>query len=598
MNTTAMATDLTRLDFKPDSRRSPWESDDSHRQVRVLAFNIALFVCVPVYVAVYLAIGGFVSAYIVGAAGVLILGNLWMLRSGYPAMLCGHVLTAIGWITYTSLACMNGGHNSPPEMWYVTIPVFAIILTTIRAGMLWSLASGAAIGMFYAISFNGLELPNELTPAGHEFLEFSGLIGLMTVIFALTFCFTQIERSVEKRTKSALQKAELASQAKSEFLANMSHEIRTPMTAILGFTDLLSDELNNSTIPEQRQKAIDSIKNASKHLMTIVNDILDLSKIEAGKMTLERIETPLISLLHEVNSLIRPRAIGKGITLDTEFSGGIPERIISDPTRLRQILMNLIGNAVKFTELGSVTVTADVENHKKGKMLVVKVTDTGIGMSPDQANQLFTPFTQADNTVTRKFGGSGLGLTICSRLAESMGGTVELVRTEQGIGSCFQLLLPLDIPIGTKIVSSLDIVLESDFVAPSPTQLTLDGRILLAEDGVDNQRLIAFHLRKAGASVDIADNGLIAIEMLESANREGKPYHLLLTDMQMPEMDGYALAKTIREREFKLPIVALTAHAMADDRQKCIDAGCHDYSCKPIDKSTLLAICNRWMKQV
>jgi signal transduction histidine kinase/ActR/RegA family two-component response regulator len=593
-----MAPEQRRLGIGPNSFRSPWESDDSQRQVRVLAFNIALFVCVPVYVAVYLGIGGFVSACIVGAAGVLILGNLWILRSGYSAMLCGHILTAIGWITYTSLACVNGGHNSPPEMWYVTIPVFAIILTSIRAGMLWSLASGTAIGVFYAIGCNGIELPNELTPAGHEFLEFSGLIGLMTVIFALTFCFTQIERSVEKRTKSALQKAELASQAKSEFLANMSHEIRTPMTAILGFTDMLSDELNNSIIPEQRQKAIDSIKNASKHLMTIINDILDLSKIEAGKMTLERIETPLISLLHEVNSLMRPRAIGKGITLDTEFSGGIPERIISDPTRLRQILMNLIGNAVKFTELGSVTVNADVEDHRNGKMLVVKVSDTGIGISPDLANQLFTPFTQADNTVTRKFGGSGLGLTICSRLAESMGGTVTLVRTEQGIGSCFQLLLPLDIPIGTKIVSSLDIVLESDFVAQSPTQMNLDGRILLAEDGVDNQRLIAFHLRKAGAIVDVADNGLIAIEMLESATREGKPYQLLLTDMQMPEMDGYALAKTLRERQCKLPIIALTAHAMADDRQKCLDAGCHDYSCKPIDKSTLLAICDRWMNQV
>ncbi|MBC7772492.1 MAG: PAS domain S-box protein [Pyrinomonadaceae bacterium] len=394
---------------------------------------------------------------------------------------------------------------------------------------------------------------------------------------------------------SARDAAQVASRAKSEFLANMSHEIRTPLTAIMGFADILREDGNLSGAPPQRLQAIDSINNAGRHLLTVINDILDLSKIEADKMTVERIDTPLVRLLREVESLMRPRAIGKGVMLTALLTSPIPEHVVSDPTRLRQILMNLTGNAVKFTEAGSVTIAVGVEHTAAEDRLVIDVEDTGSGMTPQQSSCLFLPFGQADGTVTRKHGGTGLGLTISRRLAGLMGGDVKLLRTEPGKGSCFRLLLPLEPIEGSAMIARLDSV--QDSIAPQPAVATalLSGRILLAEDGADNQRLIAFHLRKAGAIVDIAVNGRIALEMLDCAAEAQQPYNLLLTDMQMPEMDGYTLASILRQRGSTLAIVALTAHAMAEDRTRCIDAGCDDYATKPIDKAALIETCAAWM---
>ena len=412
-----------------------------------------------------------------------------------------------------------------------------------------------------------------------------GLFGTATDVTA--------EISGQNALQQARIQAEAASHSKSEFLANMSHEIRTPLTAILGYADLLRDEGNMS--PTQRIETIDTIRNAGAHLLIVINDILDLSKIEADKMTIERVATPLTTILQEVTSLIRPRAIGKGVKLTTALATSVPDSIISDPTRLWQILMNLAGNAIKFTEEGTVTITAHVMQHLDGARLVIDVDDTGPGMSPEQAGRLFQAFSQVDNSITRKFGGTGLGLTISRRLATLMGGEVTLARTEPGKGSCFRIELPLEVALGAAMVD------EFVAVASRPAEVAggkvgmLAGRILLAEDGLDNQRLIAFHLRKSGATVDIADNGRIALEMIDKNEANGTPYDLLLTDMQMPEMDGYTLARTLRARGSRLPIVALTAHAMAEDRHKCLDSGCDDYATKPIEKKKLLATCSAWI---
>jgi CheY-like chemotaxis protein/nitrogen-specific signal transduction histidine kinase len=407
--------------------------------------------------------------------------------------------------------------------------------------------------------------------------------------------FTRIESIVERRTNEAMQRAEMANQAKSEFLANMSHEIRTPMTAIMGFADLLSDDGSVHIAAEHRAETVNTIKRASTHLMTIINDILDLSKIEAGKMTVESIDTSLIRVLHEVTSLMRPRAIGKGLTLETKLQSPVPEKVIGDPTRLRQVLLNLVGNAIKFTDTGRVSIAARVAYEQDRALILFEVEDTGPGMSPEQVEGLFTPFSQADTTVTRKYGGTGLGLTICHRLAEIMGGNVAIVRTAPGMGACFRLTLPLQPVAGAAMVNGLEVVQASSSTELKPSSVKLNGKILLAEDGIDNQRLIAFHLRKAGAVVDIADNGLIALKMIDQAISDQSPYQLLLTDMQMPEMDGYVLAQTLRSRHSDLPVVALTAHAMAEDRDKCLKAGCNDYTSKPIEKATLLQVCQRWM---
>jgi CheY-like chemotaxis protein len=227
--------------------------------------------------------------------------------------------------------------------------------------------------------------------------------------------------------------------------------------------------------------------------------------------------------------------------------------------------------------------------------LVIDVEDTGIGMTREQAERLFNAFSQADETTTRKYGGTGLGLVICRRLANLMGGDVKLQRTEPGKGSCFRVVLPLEPAPGSAMVTRLDEKTAPRAAAAPQAMVTLRGRILLVEDGVDNQRLISFHLRKAGAEVAVADNGKIALDMIDRAQAEGRPFDLLLTDMQMPEIDGYTLARTLRDRGNTLPIIALTAHAMAEDRGKCLAAGCDDFASKPIDRSALLAICAAWM---
>jgi CheY-like chemotaxis protein/nitrogen-specific signal transduction histidine kinase len=401
-------------------------------------------------------------------------------------------------------------------------------------------------------------------------------------------------KHVESNLETAKVAAELANRTKSEFLVNMSHEIRTPLTAILGYCDLLrEDESTNSDASPERLRTVDTISRAGNHLMLVINDILDLSKIEAGQLITDRVETQLPLILVEVERLMQSRLVNKDVHLATVLETPIPKLIESDPTRLRQILMNLVGNAAKFTERGFIRIRVRTERRESGSRLVVLVEDSGMGMTADQAAMLFTPFNQADSSVTRKFGGTGLGLTISRRLARMMGGDVRLEHTELGGGCRFVFEIPLLESPATDFVQTL--------TEPSLTTanhgrretVSLSGRILLAEDGEDNQRLIAFLLRKAGAEVDVAANGRIALAMLDTAHANGRPYDLLVTDMQMPEMDGYSLTSALRVRGSRIPIIALTAHAMREDRQKCLEIGCDEYVSKPIDFTELSATCHK-----
>ncbi|MEO0511735.1 MAG: PAS domain-containing protein [Planctomycetota bacterium] len=394
--------------------------------------------------------------------------------------------------------------------------------------------------------------------------------------------------------RDALEAAKAASNAKSEFLANMSHEIRTPMTAILGYADLLDGDLVND--PAQAADAVRTIQSNASHLLTIVNDILDVSKIEAGQMTVESIPTNPSQIVEEVVSLVGPRARGKGIEAQIRYDTPIPNEINSDPTRLKQILLNIVGNAIKFTEVGGVTIRVGFEHD--AWLLRLSVVDTGLGMTPEQRDAIarFEPFAQADTSTTRRFGGTGLGLRISNALAIMLGGGME-VSSELGKGSTFTFTISTGDPSRFQLITPEQISpprtkgLAAKPLGSHALKDVLRGiRILLAEDGPDNQRLISFHLKKSGAEVVVCENGLIAVETLEALPPADRP-HVVLMDMQMPELDGYRATRRLRNRGLDIPVIALTAHAMDGDREKCLNAGCNDYLTKPIDRVELISLC-------
>jgi PAS domain S-box-containing protein len=389
--------------------------------------------------------------------------------------------------------------------------------------------------------------------------------------------------------RQALITADAATRAKSEFLANMSHEIRTPMTAILGFADVL---LGNPP-PAEAMESAQIIKRNGDHLLKIINDILDLSKIEAGSCKTETVACSPRQILADVSATMKVQLDAKGLSWTTEIHEDVPNCIFTDPLRLRQILVNLVGNAVKFTEIGGVSIVMQMDHGVAlESKLRIDVTDTGIGLTEEQIGLIFKPFSQADGSVSRRFGGTGLGLAISQRLAKILGGDIS-VNSVLGKGSTFSLKVATQ-SVGSLTRESPAIDVPSN-VSSSTPPMKLDGRILLAEDGPDNQRLITHVLRKIGAQVTSAKNGEAAFQLAMESMQVGHPFDAILMDMQMPVMDGYEATRQLRDAGYQGPIVALTAHAMSDDRQKCLDAGCSEYVTKPIDRANLLTVIAKYL---
>ncbi|MGK0203179.1 MAG: two-component system sensor histidine kinase/response regulator [Planctomycetota bacterium] len=394
---------------------------------------------------------------------------------------------------------------------------------------------------------------------------------------------------------AARDRAEAANATKTLFLANISHELRTPMTAILGFADEAFDGIAQIPAMEKEADAVQTIRRNARHLVGIIGDLLDVSKLEAGKLAVEGIICQPLHLAEGVVDLLQPKAEQKGLALSMRFDSPVPLSIRTDPLRLRQILVNLVDNAIKFTDSGSVVLAVALMDAAEVPLLQFSVHDTGSGMVKEVQQRLFRPFEQADISTTRKFGGTGLGLSISRQLAQLLGGDVA-VRTSTADGSCFDVTIAIGNLGDTQLVDDPSKMDAGAMGAPSTpdSEYARGARVLLVEDGLDNQRLITAILRRAGCDVDIAGNGQ---ECLDRVADSAIPYDVLLMDVQMPVMDGRTATRTLRQEGSSVPVIALTASASNDDEQACMRAGCDAFLTKPLDRKLLVRTIGKFAKR-
>jgi signal transduction histidine kinase/ActR/RegA family two-component response regulator len=614
--------DLSRiLDGLLPERTRTADTDTRRRARLVVGFTLALIVWSPTFGVVYheLHLPDFSAAVLfAGTLGIVILAQMRVTGSvAWSAHLISIDLFAI--LTY--LSALSGGICSPAVAWFAAIPMLATMMVGYRAGLLWLSATLLVLTSLFVEGGAPRSAMEELDARQFAIWAYAAATGITLVVYSLTLIY-------EKLKDHALGTVLAANRAKSEFLTNVSHELRTPLTAILGFTGVLLEDEADRLSPAERWSRLHTIRRNGQHLLELINDILDLSKIEAGRMEVERLVVAPTRIVNDVVTLLTVRADEKDLALSAVFEGRFPATVRTDPTRLRQILINLVGNALKFTEAGSVTVTARLVNSGAANArLQFDVADTGIGMTADQLGRIFTPFTQADASCTRNYGGTGLGLAISRRLAQMLDGDITASSTP-GRGSLFRLEIaapeaakaarpeamkfpaeaatgekyprqpPPDSgmgePVGDRRQSqpadeSPAVIASRRQRSPAAGQLA-GVRILLAEDGPDNRQLVGYVLRRAGGDVVIAENGRAAVDCARIAEASGRPFDVILMDMQMPVLDGYAATRELRSAGYAWPIVALTAHAMADDRQRCLEAGCDDYTTKPIKHTELVAL--------
>lgn len=414
-----------------------------------------------------------------------------------------------------------------------------------------------------------------------------GVFWVALVVYSLIRRINDQKEILEQQTEELEGKRREAidmAKAKSQFLANMSHEMRTPLTAIIGYSETL---LHSDQPMEERLSSINTIIRNGNHLLTLINDLLDLSKIEAGKLEVESIPVNIVQVLNEVKELFSQQAKAKGIELNHNYHFPISKTISSDPVRIKQIIINLVSNALKFTKSGYIHV--DVKQTPDG-MFHVQVEDTGVGMTDKQIAKLFKDYNQAEKSTSREYGGTGLGLSLSKRLAQLLGGDIS-VSSLPGLGSIFTLSVACGECSVEKFNNMQDALSLETINDESPIAKKLHGHILLAEDNPDNQHLFSMYLKRFGVSHDVAHNGQQAIEF---ALRD--KYDLILMDMQMPIMGGIEATLDLRQKGVSTPIVALTANAMKDDMARFYEAGCNDYLTKPLRRETLYQLCSRYLQ--
>ena len=486
--------------------------------------------------------------------------------------------------TFPSLK-LTGGIMSPFFVPYMTLLFLGALLvqTSFRA---------RHIIAFVAFNFVGWGLAGYWRLVGEAVMPsiyvFAILAILLTAIIAGIVVFVRSEKALSleiasrfaelDQTRLHLEKEELANNAKTTFLANVSHELRTPLGAILGYADLLRSKLQPSG---ESAEFLETILRNGRQLSRLVDDLLDISKIDAGKIDIEKVSFQAREVLSDACDLLSLSAKQKGLQLVAESTEKVPVWVVSDPLRFRQILINIVANAVKYTERGQVHVMLDYERGDAEEgCLLVEVRDTGRGMTTEEQARLFKPFSQADASLSRKYGGTGLGLDLSRKLARRLGGDVALASSQFGVGSTFVIRLPAPAALAPAVESR-----SQDAITAGEGEKRLGGiKVLVVDDTRDNQRLIGKYLSMEGATVGFASDGLAASRSAMSGD-----FDLVLMDLQMPLLDGLAATCLLRQQGFQKPIVALTAHAMKEDREKSLAAGCDAYLAKPVDRENLIA---------
>lgn len=503
----------------------------------------------------------------------------------------GIQLTIIEIVVANTYIGFQAGPDGLVYLWYfVLLPMVVAYMLDLRATLIWT-----------AITCTGfllLHMPGQAMPVtqglGSEAMQ-QVVVQIVVTLCCLGFGMAARNasdkhlQSVEKAredAENARYAAEAANRAKSDFLATMSHEIRTPLNGVIGLNGLLCD----TGLTEDQRRYVELARLSGESLLYLINDILDFSKIEAGRLELEPLPFSPAQLSKEIIDVQRERAGEKGLSLIVELSPGLPANVRGDPARLRQILTNLLGNAVKFTEHGQVTLhTRTVAQDNNKVVLRFEVSDTGPGMDTATQSRLFQPFSQGDVSTTRQYGGTGLGLSISRRLAELMGGQVGVSSTP-GQGSTFWVQVPFEVLPDTATVEQTD---TASGIPPLASDTPVRGRVLIAEDNPVNQLVAAEILKRLGCRVDIVGNGKEAVEAVKRL-----PYDLIILDCHMPQMDGFDACRHIRAHETqdqRVPIVAMTASALKGDRERCIEAGMDDYLPKPVRVNDLRAMVQRWI---
>ena len=479
------------------------------------------------------------------------------------------------WQTATSELLVNGEDEKANEtLLHVALP-----------------AQNKTIGKLNELSIKQREITNatleKISKETQSSLTIMSGLAIWAVLWAFGIAAFTIRKTsrVETSLNEARENAQNADKHKSQFLANMSHEIRTPLTAIIGFSETLIDDKVKS---DDWKTYLRSIIRNGRHLHELINDILDMSKIEANQLSMENIDVSPSLLLFEIDSLMNERAKTKGLHFEVVLDYPVPETITSDPTRIKQILINLCSNAIKFTADGRVTLRA---HYNKGtNQFGFNIEDSGIGMSPEQISELFKPFKQADSSTTREFGGTGLGLYISKQLAENLGGSLS-VESLQGVGSRFSVLIDAGNISNEPWINSKEDALERNSSSRNKDNIpSLSGKVLLAEDNPDNQRLISMHINKTGAEVTVVGNGKLAVEKGSSGS-----FDLIIMDMQMPVMGGIDAIKALRASGCETPIATLTANAMKEDVQESKQAGAAEFLTKPIDRKAFYAMLQKYL---